>query len=119
MFVPTNLLKPILDDMLKLGRVNRPPRPWLGLFATEVDNRVVIAGVAGRSPAAKALQPGDVVVSVGGTRIKGLAGLFRQVWSLGDAGVDVPMRVMRDGEQMDLTMRSADRNRLLKGPSLH
>ncbi len=39
MIVPIDLLKPILDDLLTLGRRNRPPRPWLGLYATEVDDR--------------------------------------------------------------------------------
>jgi S1-C subfamily serine protease len=120
MYVPTDLLKPILDDMLAIGQANRPPRPWLGLYATEVDNRVVIAGVAGKGPAAKAkLRQGDVVLSVGGMKVSGLAGLFRKVWSLGDAGVSVPMTVYRDGRPMDLTVTSGDRNRFLKGPSLH
>ncbi|HVY20268.1 MAG TPA: S1C family serine protease [Bauldia sp.] len=120
MYVPTNLLKPVLDDMLTMGQPNRPPRPWLGLYATEVDNRVVIAGVAGKGPAARAkLKQGDVVVSVGGAKVSGLAGLFRKVWSLGKAGVDVPMTVVRDGRPVDLTVTSGDRNRFLKGPSLH
>ena len=120
MYVPTDLLKPILDDMLTMGQPNRPPRPWLGLYATEVDNRVVIAGVAGKGPAARAkLKQGDVVLSVGGMKVSGLAGLFRKVWSMGKAGVDVPMTVYRDGRPMDLTVTSGDRNRFLKGPSLH
>jgi S1-C subfamily serine protease len=120
MYVPIDLLKPILDDMLTMGQPNRPPRPWLGLYATEVDNRVVIAGVAGKGPAARAkLKQGDVVLSVGGMKISGLAGLFRKVWSMGKAGVDVPMTVYRDGRPVDLTVTSGDRNRFLKGPSLH
>jgi S1-C subfamily serine protease len=120
MFVPTDLLKPILDDMLTMGQANRPPRPWLGLYATEVNDRVVIAGVAGRGPAAKAkLRQGDVVLSVGGMKVSGLAGLFRKVWSMGEAGVEVPMTVFRDGRPMELTVTSGDRNRFLKGPSLH
>jgi S1-C subfamily serine protease len=120
MYIPTDLLKPVLDDMLTMGRPNRPPRPWLGLYATEVDDRVVIAGVAGKGPAERArLKEGDVVASVGGTRIDGLAGLFRTVWSLGKAGVEVPMTVVRQGRPVDLTVTSGDRNRFLKGPSLH
>lgn len=120
MYVPIDLLKPIFDDLLTIGQANRPPRPWLGLYATEVDNRVVIAGVAGKSPAARAsLRQGDVVLSVGGAQVSGLAGLFRKVWSLGKAGVEVPMTVYRDGRPVDLTVTSGDRNRFLKGPSLH
>jgi S1-C subfamily serine protease len=120
MFVPTDLLKPVMNDVLTMGQPNRPPRPWLGLYATEVDSRIVIAGVAGKGPAAKAkLKTGDVVVSVGGARVSGLAALFRKVWSLGNAGVAVPMTVVRDGRAVDLTVTSGDRTRFLKGPSLH
>jgi S1-C subfamily serine protease len=120
MYVPIDLLKPIFDDLLTMGQPNRSPRPWLGLYATEVDSRVVIAGVAAKSPAARArLKQGDVVLSVGGAQVSGLAGLFRKVWSLGKAGVEVPMTVYRDGRPVDLTVTSGDRNRFLKGPSLH
>ncbi len=119
MYVPIDLLKPILDDMLTLGQANRPPRPWLGLYATEVDNRVVIAGVAGKGPASRALRQGDVVLEVGGMKVSGLAGLFRTMWSLGKAGVEVPMTIYRDGHPVELTVTSGDRNRFLKGPSLH
>jgi S1-C subfamily serine protease len=120
MYVPTDLLKPILDDMLTMGRPNRPPRPWLGLYATEIEDHVVIAGVAEKGPAKRArLKEGDIVQSVGGTKINGLAGLFRTVWSMGKAGVEVPMTVVRDGRPVDLTVTSGDRNRFLKGPSLH
>ncbi len=53
MIVPIDLLKPIFDDLLKFGRRNAPPRPWLGLYATEVENRLVIVGLADRGPAKK------------------------------------------------------------------
>ncbi len=120
MYVPIDILKPILDDMLTLGRPNRPPRPWLGLYATEIDNRIVIAGLSGRGPAARAdVRQGDVVLSVGGMKVKGLANLFRKIWSLGEAGVEVPLTVSRDGKPLDLKVPSGDRNRFLKGPSLH
>lgn len=120
MYVPIDLLKPILDDMLTMGQVNRPPRPWLGLFATEVDDQVVIAGLSGRGPAAHAdLRQGDIVLSVGGMEVSGLAGLFRSIWSMGEAGVEVPMKVSRDGQAIELRVASGNRNSFLKGPSLH
>ena len=68
MIVPIDLLKPILDDLLKLGRRNTPPRPWLGLFATEVEDRLVVVGLADRGPAKRAdLRTGDIVLAVAGT----------------------------------------------------
>ena len=119
LYVPTDLLKPILDDLMSIGQPKRPPRPWLGLYATEVDNRVVIAGVSGKGPARRALREGDIVLSVSGMRVTGLAGLFRKIWSLGDAGVKVPMTVHRDGRPLDVTVLSSDRNSFYKAPSLH
>jgi S1-C subfamily serine protease len=120
MIVPIDLLKPVLDDLLTMGRPNRPPRPWLGLYATEIENRLVIAGLAGRGPAERAdLHTGDIVLAVGGTQVHDLAGLFRRVWSLGHAGVEVPLTVYRDGRTFEVRVESSDRGRFLKAPSLH
>jgi S1-C subfamily serine protease len=120
MMVPIDLLKPIVDDLLKFGRRNVPPRPWLGLYATEVENRLVIVGLADRGPAKKAdIRTGDIVLSVAGRDVNDLAGFFRRIWAQGDAGVEVPITVYRDGETMELRVKSSERNRFLKGPSLH
>jgi S1-C subfamily serine protease len=120
MIVPIDLLKPILDDLLTLGRRNRPPRPWLGLYATEVNDRIVVVGLASRGPARKAeLRTGDVVLAVGGSEVSDLAGLFRRIWSLGNAGVEVPLTVYRDGRTFELKVPSADRRKFLKAPRLH
>jgi S1-C subfamily serine protease len=120
MIVPIDLLPPILDDLLTLGRPNHPPRPWLGVYATEIEDRIVIVGLANRGPAEGAdLRAGDIVLSVAGTEVSELADLFRQIWSLGQAGVEVPLLIYRDGRTFDARVRSGDRNRFLKGPSLH
>ena len=120
MIVPIDILKPILEDLLTLGRPNHPPRPWLGLNATEVDDKVVIARVSTGGPARRAnLRTGDVVLAVNDTEVSDLAGFFRKVWSLGKAGVEVPLTVYRDGRTFEARVTSGDRNRFLKGPSLH
>jgi S1-C subfamily serine protease len=120
MIVPIDILKPILQDLLTLGRPNRPPRPWLGLNATEIDDKIVVARVSAGGPARRAnLRTGDVVLAVAGTEVADLAGLFRKVWSLGNAGVEVPLTVYRDGRTFEVRVTSGDRNRFLKGPSLH
>jgi S1-C subfamily serine protease len=120
MMVPIDLLAPILDDMLTLGRPNRPPRPWLGLYATEVEDRVAVIGVAENGPAARAgLRAGDFLLAVAGTRVEALAGFFRRVWALGDAGVEVPLTLNREGDTFEVRVTSGDRARFLKAPRLH
>jgi S1-C subfamily serine protease len=120
MMVPIDLLKPIIDDLLKFGRRNTPPRPWLGLYATEVENRLVIVGLADRGPAKQAdLRTGDIVLSVAGKEVRDLAGFFRRIWAQGQAGVEVPVTIYRESETMQLRIKSSERNKFLKGPSLH
>jgi S1-C subfamily serine protease len=104
---------------MTLGRPNRPPRPWLGLYATEVDDKIVIAGLATGGPAQKAsLRAGDIVLTVAGTPVSSLAGFFRQVWALGDAGVEVPLTMQRAGRTLEARLTSIDRNSLLKQPRM-
>jgi S1-C subfamily serine protease len=120
MIVPIDLLKPIFDDLMKSGRRSGPPRPWLGLYATEVEGRLVVLGLADRGPARKAdLRQGDILLSVAGKEVRDLAGFFRRIWAQGSAGVDVPLTIYRDGETKNVRVKSSERNRFLKGPSLH
>jgi len=120
MIVPIDLVKPILDDMLKSGRANRPPRPWLGLYATEIEDKIVVVGLARSGPAQKAgLNTGDVVLSVAGAEVRDLAGLYRRIWARGAAGVEVPLTIYREGRTFEQNVVSADRNRFFKAPSLH
>jgi S1-C subfamily serine protease len=120
MIVPIDLLNPILDDLMKTGRRSGPPRPWLGLYATEVENRLVVVGLADRGPAKKAdVRQGDIVLSIAGKEVSDLAGFFRRIWAQGQAGVEVPLTIYRDGETVDVRVKSSERNRFLKGPSLH
>jgi len=62
---------------------------------------------------------GDRVLGVGTLRVHGLAELFRAVWRLGAAGVDVPLTLARAGKVFPITVKSADRNDFLKKPNLH
>jgi S1-C subfamily serine protease len=119
MIVPINLLPPILDDLLTLGRVNKPPRPWLGAFAAESNGDVVVMSVAADGPAAQAgLRGGDVIAEVRDGEISSLADFYRKVWKSGRAGSEIPVRVLRDGREVWLRVRSGDRDEFLKKPQL-
>jgi S1-C subfamily serine protease len=120
MVVPIDLLKPILTDLRKFGRVDKPVRPWLGLYSTEIEDKIVIVGIAPKGPAARAeLKAGDVVVSVAGERVSSLASFYRKVWSLGEAGVEVPLTLYREGVTFDVGVNSSDRAKFLRAPRLH
>ena len=120
MTVPTDLLKPILDDLRKFGRVNKPARPWLGLYSTEIEDKVVLVGIAPKGPAARAeIKTGDVVLAVKGDKVATLAGFYRRVWALGQAGVEVPLTLYREGVTFDVQVNSSDRTKFLKAPRMH
>ena len=119
MIVPIDLLKPILDDLTTIGRPSSLPRPWLGIFAAEVGDRIVIAGMSRKGPASKSsLRVGDIVMSVAGQDVRGLPTFFRNVWSLGPAGAPVPLTINRNGKTMDVTVQSGGRRTFLRGPVL-
>lgn len=120
MFVPVDLLDPILDDLLKQGRRAGPPRPWLGIYVVEVQDQVVISGLAEGGPAAGAgARKGDVIVDIAGARVSRIADLYRKLWQLGAAGVVVPLTLARSGEPVRVKARSVDRADLFAKPRLH
>ena len=120
MVVPISQLMPILPDLLSYGRVNRPPRPWLGMYVTENDDEIVVGGLADGGPAeAAGVRTGDRIIAVGEDEISDLGGLWRRVWASGSAGADVRLRLGREASTLALTVRSADRASFLKSPRMH
>jgi len=120
MIVPIDLLTPVADDIRKFGRVDRPVRPWLGLYSTEIEDKVVVVGIAPKGPAARAeIKTGDVIVAVKGDHVSTLASFYRKVWALGQAGVEIPLTLYREGVTFDVRVNSSDRTKFLKGPRLH
>jgi S1-C subfamily serine protease len=115
MFVPVDLLKPILDDLLATGRSSGPPRPWLGIQAQEAQGRLSVIRVSSGGPGEKAgVQRGDLILAVNGAEVKGLADYYRKVWALGGAGVDVNLRVLRGAKVEEMIVHSIDRYELLR-----
>ncbi len=120
MAVPIGLLHPILDDLTTYGRVNKPARPWLGLYCADQEEGIVVASVASKGPADQAgVKPGDRIIGLDGGEAADLAGLWRSLWSRGAAGVRVMVELERDGKRLALPVASADRSRHLKAPRLH
>lgn len=115
MFVPIDLLPPILGDLLAYGKSTAPPSPWLGLYPEPGNGALVVARVSPGGPAAGAgIQPGDVILGIGDEPVRRLEVLWRRVRALGPAGVDVTLKVLSGGSVRDVTLRSRDRRNWLR-----
>jgi S1-C subfamily serine protease len=110
MFVPVDLLRPILDDLIERGRAAGPVRPWLGVNAEELRGRLFVTRVSPEGPADKAgVKSGDIVIGVGPEEVSSLADFYRRIWARGAAGVEVPLRVLQGAQLREVTVRSIDR----------
>lgn len=115
MFVPIDLLQPVYHDLVTLGRVNRASRPWLGMFTTESSGHLIVAGLYSNGPAERAgLEQLDVILRVDDQPVRGLADMYRKIWSAGDAGTKISMTVLRDGKIIDVVIETADRYTLMR-----
>jgi S1-C subfamily serine protease len=118
MFVPIDLLKPILSDLKTAGRSRKPQKPWLGMHTDESHGRVFVLRIHPGGPAQKAsLQVGDLILKVNNQPVEGQADFFRKVWALGTAGVNVPISILRGITIQDITLQSTDRYQFLKPKS--
>ena len=121
MFIPIDLVAPYLDELCEFGQRNRPARPWLGTLIQEYEGNLVVTGVYRDCPADRAgIKPGDFILSIDNEPVNRLSDMFRKVWSMGSAGVEIPMIVSTSGQVRSCKINSIDRavfhQRLLMGP---
>ena len=111
MFVPIAQLRPILDDLVTTGRRAGPYRPWLGVYPEAARGHVFLDRIADDGPAQSAgLGSGDLVISVGGNPVSDVFEFYRAVWATGDAGVTIPVQVLRPGGTVEVIgVESIDR----------
>ncbi|MGA8708946.1 MAG: S1C family serine protease [Steroidobacteraceae bacterium] len=120
MFVPIDLLAPVLEDMVEIGRPRRQPRPWLGIYTAEQSEHVIVAGLTRDGPAHRAgLHLGDTIVAVCGQRVSSLPQFLRGVWSAGPAGAPISLTLSRGRESLHVDVQSASREDFLKKPLRH
>jgi S1-C subfamily serine protease len=110
MYVPINRLKPIFGELVENGRVKTPARPWLGLYTLEHVGQLVVAGVSEGGPADRAgLRRGDVLQALNGEVLDDIADFYRKLWASGPAGTPVLLRMERDNDSFEVTVRTGDR----------
>ncbi|HEX7466613.1 MAG TPA: S1C family serine protease [Usitatibacter sp.] len=110
MFVPIDLLKPILDELIATGRQKAGIRPWLGLSSLEEDGRIKVLRVSEGGPAAEAgIGPGDIILMMGGRKVEKLEDFYRRLWSAGAPGIDVNLKVLHGTDIRDVKVHSIDR----------
>lgn len=111
MFVPIDIVKPILADLIASGKRSGPQRPWIGLATEEVQGHLFVTRVSPDSPSEKAgIKRGDIVIGVSGSPVTTHDALYEKLWAAGNAGVDVPLRVLQGAELREIRVRSIDRN---------
>lgn len=121
MFVPIDLLKPILGDLIGSGKVVGPARPWLGVNTQEMQGgHLVVTRITQGSPAEKSgLKAGDIIVRLGGQPIAGQADFYRKLWGQGPAGTKIPLSVLQGGEVRELVVDSIDRAQHLRARAIY
>ena len=109
-FLPIDALKPVLGELIAKGAISARPRPWLGVNTLDVQGHLIVTRVSPDSPAeAAGLVRGDLIVGVAGQPIKGQADFYLHVWARGDAGVDVPLDVLKGNRIEQYTVKSIAR----------
>lgn len=115
MFVPIDVLRPVMADLLERGRPSGPQKPWLGIYTNEEQGRLFVTRVASGGPAEKAgIQPGDIILKVKDQRVTGQADLYRKIWAQGEAGVDVPLTILAGSTIREMAVHSINRYNWLK-----
>jgi len=110
MFVPVDLLKPVLEEMIKTGAQKESRRPWLGVNSLEEDGRIKVMQVNEESPADRAgIKAGDIILSVNGSQIESLEAFYHAIWTVGPAGADVVLTIVQGPVVREVTVRSMDR----------
>jgi S1-C subfamily serine protease len=113
-FVPIDLLKPVLGDLIAQGKVSRL-RPWVGVNTQDVQGKLIVTRVSPESPAASAgLAAGDIIVGISGEKLKDQADFYRKLWASGDAGTVLKLDVLQGTEVRELDVKSIDRDSYLR-----
>ena len=117
MFVPTDLLRPILGELSRSGSTAASRRAWLGINCVEQGGQVRVVRINDDSPAeAAGLRVGDRILGIDGAAVTTLDALWTRLWA-GAAERDISLDIERDDARQSLNVRTVDRQRQLRRAS--
>jgi len=117
MFVPVDLLRPILAELQRSGSSAKSHRPWLGLTSNDQGGRVQILRVSKESPAELAgLSAGDVVLAVDDAKVTTLEAFYKKLWDHATPDAEIRLTVLQGAEIKTIVLRAQDRMLTLKKP---
>ena len=118
MFVPVDLLRPILAEMQQSGMSQKSRRPWLGVTSSDQGGRIQVMRVSKDSPAQLAgLNAGDVVMAVDGAPVATLEAFYKKVWDRASPDAEITLTVRQGEEVKSIVLQAEDRMLTLKKPA--
>ena len=118
MFVPIDLLKPILAEMQQLGSSRQSTRAWLGVTSSDQGGRVQVLRVSEGSPADVAgLKPGTVVQAVDGVAVTTLEAFYKKLWARETPEQPVKLTIREGDDIKTIDVTPQNRMQSLKKPA--
>lgn len=118
MFVPVDLLKPILAEMQQTGMSRPSRRPWLGLTSTEQSGRVQVVRVAAGSPAqAGGIEAGDIILAVDGVGVATLEEFYKRLWAHPTPDAEIVLTVLHGAQVKTMKVQAVDRMSTMARPA--
>ena len=110
MFVPINLLKPILNDLLKYGRPKSGMKPYLGISTNDSSGKVIVSRVSTGGPSDKSgIRKNDIINAVNGNYVNTVKNFYMSIWNSGDIGVNIQLEIIRNNKKVIFNVKSVDR----------
>ena len=117
MFVPIDLLPPILAELIAQGSSRMSTRAWMGVNCVEVDGTIRVMRVNDDSPADVAgLEVGDRILRIDGVAVARLDQLWKTLWAGNAAERAVRLDIQRGTQEQTITVQAVDRAKALRRP---
>jgi S1-C subfamily serine protease len=119
LYVPVNLIKDPLPELLRQGKSLGPAPSWLGISSQALPGGgLSVLRVSPNSPAAQSgIMVGDTLLALQGQALDNLPDFYRRLRAVGPAGSTLTLSIRREGQVRQIELVTADRTQSLKRPS--